>query len=128
MLDAQGVDPFLFLIVPRVVAVSVCMFCLTVAFITVALVSGFLAGNALGSMDFTLYDFVFRILLKMGPEDFATVPLKAFTTGFVVALIACTTGLSASGSRSDLLADLPRCVSKSALAALLISILFTLML
>jgi phospholipid/cholesterol/gamma-HCH transport system permease protein len=128
MLDAQGVDPFLFLTVPRVVAVSVCMFCLTIAFITVALVSGFLAGNALGSMDFTLHDFVIGILLKMGPEDFATIPLKTISTGFVVALIACTTGLSVSGSRSDLLAALPRCVAKSALTALLISILLTLLL
>lgn len=128
MLDAQGIDPFLFLIVPRVVAVSVCMFCLTIAFITVALVSGFLAGNALGSMDFTLYDFVFGILSEMGPADFATIPLKTFSIGFVVALIACTTGLSVSGSRSDLLAELPRCVTKSALAALLISILLTLLL
>ena len=50
MLDAQGIDPFLFLIVPRVVAVSVCMFCLTIVFIAVALGSGFMAGNALGSM------------------------------------------------------------------------------
>jgi phospholipid/cholesterol/gamma-HCH transport system permease protein len=128
MLDAQGIDPFLFLIVPRVVAVSVCMFSLTIAFITVALVSGFLAGNALGSMDFTLYDFVFGILLEMGPAEFATIPLKTFTTGFVVALIAGTIGLSVSGSRSDLLAALPRCVTKSVLAALLISILLTLLL
>jgi phospholipid/cholesterol/gamma-HCH transport system permease protein len=128
MLDAQGVDPFLFLIVPRVVAVSVCMFSLTIAFITVALVSGFLAGNALGSMDFTLYEFIFRILSKMGPEDFATIPLKTISTGFVVGLMAGTIGLSVSGSRSDLLAALPRFVTKSALAALLISILLTLLL
>jgi phospholipid/cholesterol/gamma-HCH transport system permease protein len=128
MLDAQGIDPFLFLIVPRVVAVSVCMFSLTIAFITVALVSGFLAGNALGSMDFTLYDFVFRILSEMEPADFATIPLKTFTIGFVVSLIACTIGMSVSGSRSDLLTELPRYVTKSVLAALLISILLTLLL
>jgi phospholipid/cholesterol/gamma-HCH transport system permease protein len=128
MLDAQGVDPFLFLVVPRVVAVSVCMFCLTIAFIMVALVSGFLAGNALGSMDFTLQDFIFGILSKMEPGDFATVPLKTISIGFVVALMAGTTGLSVSGSRADLLAALPRCVTKSALTALLISILLTLLL
>jgi ABC-type transporter Mla maintaining outer membrane lipid asymmetry permease subunit MlaE len=104
------------------------MFSLTIAFITVALVSGFLAGNALGSMDFTLYDFVFRILSDMGPADFATIPLKTFTIGFVVSLIACTIGLSVSGSRSDLLTELPRYVTKSALTALLISILLTLLL
>ena len=128
MLDAQGIDPFLFLIIPRVVAVSVCMFSLTIAFIAVALGSGFMAGNALGSMDLTLYDFVFGILAKMGLAEFATIPLKTFSIGFVVALIACTTGLSVSGSRSDLLAALPRGITKSVLATLLISSVLTLLL
>jgi len=96
-------------------------------FIAVALGSGFLAGNALGSMDLTLYDFVFGILSKMGFSEFATIPLKTVSTGFVVALIACTTGLSVSGSRSDLLAALPRGITKSVLATLLISIVLTLL-
>jgi phospholipid/cholesterol/gamma-HCH transport system permease protein len=128
MLDAQGIDPFLFLIVPRVVAVSVCMFSLTIAFIMVALVSGFLAGNALGSLDVTLQEFVFLILSEMGLAEIATIPLKAFSIGFVVALIACTTGLSVTRSRSDLLAALSRGITKSVLAALLISGMLTLLL
>ena len=128
MLDAQGIDPFLFLIVPRVAAVSVCMFSLTIAFILFALVSGFLMGNALGYLDVTLQEFVFRILAEMGLAEFATIPLKAFFIGFVVALIACTTGLSVTRSRSDLQAALSRGVTKSVLAALLISGLLTLLL
>ena len=128
MLDAQGIDPFLFLIVPRVVAASVCMFSLTIAFIMVALVSGFLAGNALGSLDVTLQEFVFRILSEMGLAEIATIPLKTFSIGFVVALIACTTGLSVTRSRSDLPAALSRGVTKSVLAALLISGMLTLLL
>jgi ABC-type transporter Mla maintaining outer membrane lipid asymmetry permease subunit MlaE len=54
--------------------------------------------------------------------------LKSFFIGFVVALIACTTGLSVSRSRSDLQAALSRGVTKSVLAALLISGLLTLLL
>jgi phospholipid/cholesterol/gamma-HCH transport system permease protein len=128
MLDAQGIDPFLFLIVPRVAAVAVSMFILTIAFIMFALVSGFLAGNALGSLDVTLQEFVFRILSEMGLAEFATVPLKSFFIGFVVALIAGTTGLSVTRSRYDIQAALSRGVTKSVLAALLISGLLTLLL
>jgi len=128
MLDAQGIDPFLYLVVPRVAAVSVCMLSLTIAFNTVALGSGFMAGNALGSMEFTLHEFVFGILAEMGLAEFATLFLKAFSIGFVVALIACTTGLSVTGSRSDLQAALPRGVTKSVLATLLISAVLTLLL
>jgi ABC-type transporter Mla maintaining outer membrane lipid asymmetry permease subunit MlaE len=64
----------------------------------------------------------------MGLAEFATIPLKAFFIGFVVALIACTTGLSVTRSRSDLQAALSRGVTKSVLAALLISGLLTLLL
>ena len=56
----------------------------------------------------------------MGFAEFATVLLKTFAIGFIVALVASTTGFFVSGSRSDLLAALPRGITKSVLAALLI--------
>ena len=128
MLDAQGIDPFLFLVIPRVAAISVCMFSLTVGFIVVALGSGFLTGNALGSMNMTLQQFITGILTEMGIAEFAMVPLKTVSIGFVVALIVCTTGLSVTVSRTQLLAAMPRGITKSALAALLLSVLMTLLL
>jgi phospholipid/cholesterol/gamma-HCH transport system permease protein len=128
MLDAQGVDPFLFLVIPRVAAVAVCMFSLTIAFIAVALSSGIIAGNVLGSMEFTMYDFVFGILTEMGVAEFAIVHLKSVLIGFVVALIACMTGYSVAGSSSELLAALPRGITKSVLATLFISSMLTLLL
>ena len=62
MLDAQGIDPFIYLLVPRVMAVSVCMFSLTIVFTVVTLAAGFVAGNALSGTNLTVYDFVFEIL------------------------------------------------------------------
>jgi phospholipid/cholesterol/gamma-HCH transport system permease protein len=44
MLDAQGIDPFLYLVVPRVLAFCLCMFSLTIAFVAVALLAGFASG------------------------------------------------------------------------------------
>ena len=128
MLDAQGIDPFLFLIIPRAAAVAVCMFSLTIAFLAVALSSGFMAGNVLGSMEFTIYDFVFGILGEMGFAEFAMIPLKTVFIGFIVALIAGITGFSVAGSRSELLAALPRGITRSVVATLLISSMLTLLL
>ena len=127
MLDAQGVDPFVFLIIPRVTAVAVCMFSLTIAFIAVALGSGFIAGSTLESTDYTLYEFVFGILSEMGIAEFAMLFVKTLLIGFVVTLIVCTIGLSVSGSRSELLTALPRGITKSVLATLLISGALTLL-
>ena len=121
MLDAQGIDPFLYLVVPRVLAVSLCTFCLTVAFIAVTLATGFVAGNALQTTDMTVYDFIASILAAMGPKDYAIIPLKTLSTGFMVGLIVCDTGLSGAGSVDDVPVLLPRGIMKSVLAVLLIS-------
>jgi len=125
MLDAQGIDPFIFLLVPRVMAVSVCMFSLTIAFTVVTLAAGFIAGNALSATNSTVYDFVFKILSAMGPADFATIPVKSLSIGFVTGLIGCTTGLSFSGIAPDVHDLLPSGIMKSVIAALLISVVVT---
>ena len=127
MLDAQGIDPFVYLVVPRVLAVSICAFCLTVAFIVVALAAGFVAGNTLQTTDMTIYDFITSILAAMGPRDYSLIPLKTLSIGFMVGLIVCTTGLSGTGFASEVAVLLPRGIMKSVLAVLLISGFWTIM-
>ena len=125
MLDAQGVDPFVYLVVPRVMAVTVSMFSLTIVFTVVALASGFVAGNALSDANITVYDFAFKILSAMGPADFAAILVATLLTGFVTGLIGCTTGLSFFGSASDVHDLLPSAVRKSVIATLIISVVVT---
>src|SRR5256885_744537 len=48
VLEAQGNDPFLHLVLPRVLGVAVSTFCLTIVFVLVALASGYLFGAWLG--------------------------------------------------------------------------------
>jgi len=126
MLDAQGIDPFIYLLVPRVMAVSVCMFSLTGVFTFITLAAGFVAVNALSATNLTVYDFVFEILSAMGPGDFVTIPVTTLSIGFVTGLIGCKTGLSFSGSASNVHDLLPSGIMKSVIATLLISVLVTL--
>jgi len=128
MLDAQGIDPFVYLVVPRVIAVCICTFSLTVAFLVVTLAAGFVAGNALQATTMTVYEFITSILTAMGPKEYAIIPLKTLSIGFVVGLIVCTTGLSGVGSVDDVPVLLPRGIMKSVLAVLLISGFWTLIL
>ena len=127
MLDAQGIDPFIYLVVPRVVAASVCMFSLTIAFTVVTLAAGFVAGNALSATNLTLYDFVFEILTAMGPADFAAIPVTTLAIGFVTGLIGCQTGLSFTGVAPDVHHLLPSGIMKAVIATLLISTVVTLL-
>ncbi len=128
MLDAQGIDPFIYLLMPRVMAVAVCTFCLAVMFIAVTLGTGFIAGNILNATNLSVYDFISNVLSSMGPGDFAIIPLKTLLTGFTVALIGCTSALSFSGSSSEVSQLLPAGIMKCVLAMLLISGMSTLLL
>src|SRR5688572_5953455 len=48
VIEAQGVEPLLFLVMPRVLAMAVSAFCLTVLFVVVAFASGFGFGAIIG--------------------------------------------------------------------------------
>ena len=128
MLDAQGIDPFLYLVVPRVLAFCVCMFSLTVAFVAVALLAGFASGKLFGLIQFTFFDFINRAIGSMGRQTYLLFTLKTVTIGFAVALISCKTALSLSGVSARVLDIMPRGFAKSALATLIISIALTILL
>jgi phospholipid/cholesterol/gamma-HCH transport system permease protein len=128
MLDAQGIDPFLYLVLPRVLALSVCMFCLTIAFVAVTLVAGFVSGTLVGVTKFTFLDFIQRALGSIGRKEYALITAKTLVIGFMVALISCKDALALSGPAAEILDILPRSFAKSVLAALVISIVLTILL
>ena len=128
MLDAQGIDPFLYLVVPRVLAFCVCMFSLTTAFVAVALFAGFASGTLIGMIPFTFFDFINRAIGSMGWQEYVLFTLKTIVIGFVVALISCKTALSMTGVAADVLDIMPRGFARSALATLIISIALTIIL
>ena len=128
MLDAQGIDPFLYLVVPRVLAFCVCMFSLTTVFVAVALLAGFASGTLVGMIQFTFFDFINRAIGSMGRQDYLLFTLKTVTIGFVVALIFCKTALSLTGVSANVLDIMPRGFANAALATLIISIALTILL
>ncbi len=127
MLDAQGIDPFLYLVVPRVLAFCVCMFSLTTVFVAVALLAGFLSGTLVGITQIGFFDFLNRALGSIGRATYVLFTLKTVVIGFVVALISCKMALSLSGVSARVLDIMPRGFAKSALATLIISIALTIL-
>ena len=127
MLDAQGIDPFLYLVVPRVLAFCLCMFSLTTAFVAVALLGGFFSGTLVGITPFNFFDFLNRAIGSMGPQTYLLFTLKTVSIGFVVALISCKMALSLTGVSARVLDIMPRGFAKSALATLIISIALTIL-
>ncbi len=128
LLDAQGLDLLGFLVVPRVAAATLGVFCLCIVFLVVALAAGLMAANTLGLASMTLFDFLEEVLTAMGPGEYALVPLKTLAMGFAIGVISCDTGLDVEGDVMEVSALLPRGFVSSLLAVLLISGALTILL
>jgi phospholipid/cholesterol/gamma-HCH transport system permease protein len=121
LLDAQGIDPFLYLIIPRVLATALGVFCLSMVFMLVSLAAGLVAANTLGLTSLTFLDFLEEVLTALGPRAYALVPLKTLAIGFAIGLISCTTGLAVGRAVTEVPALLPQDFVKAILVIFLIS-------
>jgi phospholipid/cholesterol/gamma-HCH transport system permease protein len=120
-LDAQGVDPFLLLVVPRVLALAVSTFCLTVIFVVVAPAAGYLAGIGMGVVTAPLTDIVMNITRAVGGAGYAILPLKSLCIGFTVGVVCCVTALEVRA------ALLPTGFFRALAAAFLLNVLISMM-
>ncbi|MGI9332165.1 MAG: ABC transporter permease, partial [Gammaproteobacteria bacterium] len=120
-LDAQGVDPFTFLLVPRVAAFAACMFALNMFFVVTALLAGNVAANAVGMANLGLRDFIDAVLRAMGPTEYLLMALKPLTIGFVVGIITIVTPLGSSRGKANVYRALPVGFMRGVLAVLAVS-------
>ena len=98
VLEAQGVDPFLYLVMPRVLATGMAAFCLNVFFTTGAFVSGYGFAELLGQIHVDPVTFLYSVLAAVRPADVINVVVKSCVPAALTATICVTGGLSAVGS------------------------------
>jgi len=92
-LEALGIDPIHFLVVPRVIGLAVSIFSLTVYMIIVALLSGYLFAFV---QDVPLRpgEYFNQLVNSLRWEDFALLALKTVSFGTVIAIVTCYQGLA----------------------------------
>lgn len=96
-LVAMGVDPFEYLVLPRLAGVAVAVMCLTVVFVTVSLGAG--AGLSALLAERTGAAEVMRLVGEnLQPIDHLVVLAKTLVPGLLMAAISCHEGLSAERS------------------------------
>lgn len=126
VLDAQGLDPFIYLVVTRSLGVAVSVFCLTIIFIMVSFLSGYLSGVLMGatSMDpLRFTDTVFRAVSK---ADVFNVAIKTFVPGLLTGVICSTEGLSVGTAVTEVPQAATRGVVRSTTALFITSALVSL--
>lgn len=123
VLDAQGLDPFLYLVLPRVVGMAVSVFCLTVLFSGVALAGGYLVGLLIGVTNMAPLQFADTVLAGVQQADVWNLLAKTLVPGLLTGSICCLEGLGVGGSVTEVPQAATRAVVRSTTALFLTSAL-----
>jgi phospholipid/cholesterol/gamma-HCH transport system permease protein len=92
-LEAVGIDPVHYLIVPRVIGITLGLFSLTVYLILATLVSGYLC-VFLQNVPLTPGDYFKELAGSLSWLDFVLLALKSCTFGFFIGIVTCYHGLA----------------------------------
>jgi len=94
VLEAYGIDPFTYLVVPRILGVMLSVFSLTVFFIVFSFSSGYVTGLMLGAQTGQPGIFVRSVFKALGAPGLINVAAKTFIPGLATGAICCLEGLS----------------------------------
>ncbi len=123
-MEAQGLDPFLVLLLPRSLALAIACFTLTVIFIAVALLTGFIADAVLQPSTVTFWSFLNGVLKAMVVADFVIFPVKTLGVGLLITLSAALTAFQAR-PRESTAELLPRGFVGGVLVIIFVNVLLT---
>jgi phospholipid/cholesterol/gamma-HCH transport system permease protein len=120
-LDALGIDPLIYLVMPRVLAIAVATFALTVLFVATALTAGYVVGFGFGVITITFGGYLNNIVLAMEPRDYLVLPVKTLAMGFVIGFTCCFVALNPGRAATDMMTLLPRGFVRAVLAVLVVA-------
>ncbi len=92
-LEALGIDPVHYIVVPRVIGMSISVFALTIYLILGALLSGYLWAF-IQDVPLTPGDYFRQLAGALGVIDFTLLAFKTLAFGFVIATVTCYHGLA----------------------------------
>ena len=122
-LEALCIDPVHYLVIPRIMGLALSIFSLTVYFIIVTLVSGYLFAFV---QDVPLLpgDYFKQLATALVWEDFALLALKTCSFGMVIAVVTCYQGLAQPLRLEQVAGATTRAVVQSVVACVLLDVLF----
>src|SRR6185503_17826211 len=126
-LEAQGGDPFLYLVMPRVLGVALSTFCLTIVFILVAFASGYLFGAWLGTGSRDVWLFTNTVLNALHPQDMAGILAKSTLPALFTSASCCIGGLGVGESITNIPRATQRALTRSIAGLFVISVVVSLL-
>ena len=127
VLEGQGNDPFLHLVMPRVLGVAVSTLCLTIAFILVALLSGYFFGAWLGTGSRDMWFFTNSVLNALHPQDIISILAKSILPALFTSASCCIGGLGVGESVTNIPHATQRALTRSIAGLFVISAVVSLL-
>jgi len=122
-LEALGIDPVHYLIMPRVIGMALGIFSLTIYLIIGALASGYLFAF-LQDVPLTPGDYFKQITEALNWLDFVLLALKTVAFGFFIAIVTCYHGLAQPLRLDDVSRVAVRAVTQGVVVCVLVDVVF----
>ncbi len=122
-LEALGIDPVHYLVVPRVLGMALGTFALTVYLILGALLSGYVWAFV-QDVPLRPADYFEQLADSLSGLDFALLAVKTLAFGFIVSLVTCYHGLAQPLRLEEVSFATVRAVAQSVIACILLDALF----
>jgi len=122
-LEALGIDPIHYLVVPRVLGLALGVFSLTVYLIVGSLLGGYLLAF-LQDVPLRPADYFRQLAGSLSGLDFALLALKTLAFGFIIAVVTCYHGLAQPLRLEEVSTATVRAVAQSIVACVLLDALF----
>jgi len=122
-LEALGIDPVHYLVMPRVIGMAVGSFSLTVYLILGALLSGYLWAFV-QDVPLRPSDYFRQLAGALSGLDFAMLGLKTLAFGFIISIVTCYHGLAQPLRLEEVSFATVRAVAQSVIACVLLDAIF----
>jgi phospholipid/cholesterol/gamma-HCH transport system permease protein len=122
-LEALGIDPVRYLVVPRVIGMALGVFALTVYLILGAVISGYLWAF-IQDVPLRPGDYFHQLAGALSGLDFALLAIKTVAFGVIIALVTCYHGLAQPLRLEEVSHATVAAVAQSVIACVLLDALF----
>ena len=123
VLDSQGLDPMVFIVMPRAVSMALSVFGLAILFVVFSFGSGYLCGAFMGTGPGDPLIFFRSVISGISSHDFYNIIAKTLIPGLLTAVIATSEGLSVEGVATDIPQAVTKTVVRANLAVLVVSVI-----
>ncbi len=126
-LETEGEDPFLQLVMPRVLGTAVSTFCLTIVFIFAAFASGYFFAASTGKGSRDIFLFVDTVARAVQPKDVYNILAKSILPALFASASCCIGGLGAGESVTAIPLATQRALTRSVAGLFVISAVVSLL-